>query len=207
VLRLFLGLTQQQMANLCDCAWATIQAIEHGKLRLSERLGERITSATNVSMKWLMGGEPEAPIINKEGAPYTKTDFEEAQSALFKPRETQGRVVAEYYGLPEVLGSAMLKLYSVIRKGYRDNRFAWTAYKVHKAIDDLAKDVGVDRTLAAELAKENFSGESPENFEKAINFIVRTHNKLLWEKAEKYKVKKLKPVQARKTVKPAPKGE
>lgn len=190
VLRLFLGLTQQEMADLCNCAWATVQAIEHGKLRMSERMAEHISTVTDVSMKWLLGNDPEAPIINRAGKPYTQRDFEETQAKQFAPKETRERVIAEYYGMPEILGSALLKLYAVMRKGYRENRFAWTAYKIHKAVDDVAAEVGVDQTLAAELEKENFTGESPQNFQKAINFIIRTHNKLFWEKAKKYKKEK-----------------
>ena len=45
---------QQQLADLVDCSRLTIQAIESGKLRLSERLAQRVWLQTGVSISWLL---------------------------------------------------------------------------------------------------------------------------------------------------------
>jgi DNA-binding XRE family transcriptional regulator len=198
VLRITLKLTQKEMADICEVSWSTIQAIEHGILRMSEAVAERLSIKADVSIDWLLKGDPEAPMVSQNGEPYTKRHFEEAQAALFAPKETKGRVVGEYYAMPEVLGTAFLKLYAIMRKGYRQNRFAWITYKVHKAIDDLAADTGIDETFGEEVKKVDFSGESTENFMKAINLIVRTHNADLWKRGEKFLKKKPKSAKAKK---------
>src|SRR5687767_12494679 len=78
VLRITLKLTQKEMADICEVSWSTIQAIEHGILRMSEAVAERLSIKADVSIDWLLKGDPEAPMVSQNGEPYTKRHFEEA---------------------------------------------------------------------------------------------------------------------------------
>jgi len=49
-----LGLGQKEMASLLNCSRPTIQAIELGKLKMSERLAQEAAQATGVSLMWLL---------------------------------------------------------------------------------------------------------------------------------------------------------
>ena len=61
VLRQILGMSQAQLGELCGHSGRTIQAVELGKLALSEGLSYRIAQATGVSVEWLLNGDPTAP--------------------------------------------------------------------------------------------------------------------------------------------------
>ena len=53
-LREELNLTQRGLARLSSCSHPTIQAIELGKLALSQRLACRIAARTGADTKWLL---------------------------------------------------------------------------------------------------------------------------------------------------------
>ena len=61
VLRQILGMSQAQLGALCGNSGRTIQAVELGKLSLSDGLAHRIAEATGVSLEWLLNGDPTAP--------------------------------------------------------------------------------------------------------------------------------------------------
>ncbi|RYD74875.1 MAG: XRE family transcriptional regulator, partial [Verrucomicrobiaceae bacterium] len=69
-LRLWLALGQKEMAALIGCSRATIQAVELGQLSLSDSLAETISRKTGVSARWLLAGDPNAPIIDITGSEY-----------------------------------------------------------------------------------------------------------------------------------------
>ena len=52
----------------------TVQAIELGKLDLSEGLAIAISKATGVSAEWLLHGDPSEPPVDANGKPWTR-DF------------------------------------------------------------------------------------------------------------------------------------
>ncbi|MBN2507765.1 MAG: helix-turn-helix transcriptional regulator [Verrucomicrobia bacterium] len=79
VLRLTLGLSQKEFADLVKRSVATIQSIELGRLALSEELGEEIVRQTGISRAWLFGDEPNKPPVIFGQEPYTRKCFEEAQ--------------------------------------------------------------------------------------------------------------------------------
>lgn len=56
-LRETLGLTQSQLANLIGAAQSTIQAVELGRLPLSERFAWAISQNIGVDAHWLLAGK------------------------------------------------------------------------------------------------------------------------------------------------------
>ena len=82
VLRQVLGLGQKEFAELVGRSTPTIQAIELGKLKLSETLAAKIEEQTGVNSYWLLDGDVNRPIENGSGATYGKDDYELAQARL-----------------------------------------------------------------------------------------------------------------------------
>jgi len=82
VLRQIIGYGQKEMAELAECSAATIQSIELGRLKLSEKLGVLISGKTGIKLSWLLEGDPDKPPIgdyfDEQGVnkPYTKELFE-----------------------------------------------------------------------------------------------------------------------------------
>ena len=182
VLRKALALTQKEMATLANCSEVTLYAIQSGRRAMTRKLAQHLCDVTGVSADWLMEGDADAPIVSEDGEPYTREHFEEYQAEYHGVKETKPRLVYEYYGLPESLGFALLKLYAILRKGYVDQRFAWTSYKLHAGIDALAKELGVDRTLEEKLDSLKFEGHGGETFMSTVHFIFRTHNEAFRKK-------------------------
>jgi transcriptional regulator with XRE-family HTH domain len=80
VLRTELGLGQKEFGELVGRERPTIQAIELGKLRLTEDLAAKISAQTGISARWLLEGTPDTPMVTPEGKPYTKEIFEALQA-------------------------------------------------------------------------------------------------------------------------------
>src|SRR3954469_21665123 len=84
VLRTTIGLTQKQMAELSGRAARTIQAVELGKLALSEELALRLAKETGVDESWLLAGDVSVPPqrgkallgFAVEDRPYERKDYE-----------------------------------------------------------------------------------------------------------------------------------
>jgi len=76
ILRIELGLTQEKLGKLVGKARRTIQAIEIGKLRLTEDLAAEISAKTGISARWLLEGKPDAPMLTPGGEAYTKEVFD-----------------------------------------------------------------------------------------------------------------------------------
>ena len=80
VLRNIIGKTQQEFAlSLGNYSHHTIEAIERGALELSERLAQQISQKADISVGWLLRGDPKAPPLDTHNRPYTRETFELAQ--------------------------------------------------------------------------------------------------------------------------------
>jgi transcriptional regulator with XRE-family HTH domain len=53
-LRKHLALTQEQLAEVVPCSVPTIQSIESGRLQLSAKMAEKISSLTGAPLEWLL---------------------------------------------------------------------------------------------------------------------------------------------------------
>src|SRR6266487_6894496 len=82
-LRLFLGLRQKEMSDVCGCSVDTIQSIELGRLALSELLARKISNATGIGAGWLLGNDRKAPLISDVFGyfePFTVSTYEKRRS-------------------------------------------------------------------------------------------------------------------------------
>lgn len=90
VLRSIAGITQKELATISGCSTPTIQAVELGKLKLSESLALKIAHATGVDVAWLLDGDPAveprmgvvAPWQEKDGSEYDRGHYEYYRSFI-----------------------------------------------------------------------------------------------------------------------------
>jgi transcriptional regulator with XRE-family HTH domain len=85
VLRLELGLTVEEFAQLLKKSVSAITSLETGRLRLSDETAVLISKETGVALGWLLAGSPkEKPYTIDPGddsrQPYTKELFEKVQA-------------------------------------------------------------------------------------------------------------------------------
>ena len=87
--------TKRTRRDLWANRTATIQAIELGKLNLSEELALKISVETGVSARWLLDGDPNVePVMDDGGSGihlgiFTKNDFEERRADRLQQRRPQ----------------------------------------------------------------------------------------------------------------------
>ncbi len=83
VLRQIADLTQRELAIMVDRSTRTIQAIEIGRLALSQDLAVRVSHETGAAVQWLLSNDPHAaPTMSLGGLPYTKAVFEHTRASF-----------------------------------------------------------------------------------------------------------------------------
>jgi transcriptional regulator with XRE-family HTH domain len=170
ILRLTLGLTQKEMADLAGCATITIQSIETGKKPLSEKLGEHIAAVTGVQLYWLMAGDPKAPMVADDGSPYARELYQQNKELLFG-RKTKERHEAEYKFVPEALGVFLANAFSILSHAHSKHRLAWAIYKLQVAIDAVADDLGTDETIDAKIQQLEAGHLTSGKLDAAVHLI------------------------------------
>ena len=138
VLRTLLGISQKELATLLGCSTPTIQAIELCKLSLSEKLAKRIAWETGVSLGWLLGGDPTAPITTQSGRPYIQKVFEIRRAEMSRPKTEISDSLHAYF----ILHNSVIKLTGLLLHSYRTGEFNLCAYKISTALDALVKQFG-----------------------------------------------------------------
>jgi transcriptional regulator with XRE-family HTH domain len=78
-IRLAIGLTQVDFANVFGCAGVTVQRIEQGVLGLSEELAAKAEKTFDVSAAWLLANDPTQLPVTPRGNLWTKDFYELAQ--------------------------------------------------------------------------------------------------------------------------------
>ena len=139
VLRTTVGLTQKEMAALAECSAPTIQAIELGKLNLSERLGGLIAVRTGIDLKWLMTNDVNAPPVTTYGLPYTKQTFEEARAI------TTQTIPPLFKRLQPVFSfrASVYRLAAILLRAHKEKKTQLCAYRIAKRLDELERDFAV----------------------------------------------------------------
>jgi DNA-binding XRE family transcriptional regulator len=139
VLRLFLGLTQKEFADMVDVSAKTIQAIELEKLRLSETLANKISLKSGVAVRWLLDGNTSAPIIAESGKPLTRESAEKtrAYTEAGLPDETMFSAFNVmwrhwYYSKAVLLDCALTSL--------RERSFYLYHYRIQKFLRELTAE-------------------------------------------------------------------
>lgn len=140
-LRKIIGLQQKEFGALIERSLPTIQAIEYGKLRLTEAVAEEISRQTGAHVGWLLRNDPALPPVNSFHNKYSKPDFDAAQADL---RSKPGQQPFD----PVRLGMQVHQLFSGISSmgtnALKEGRWNLFAYKCEQALWQLAKEFGHD---------------------------------------------------------------
>jgi transcriptional regulator with XRE-family HTH domain len=139
VLRVLVGLTQKEMAAILDCSTPTIQAVELGKLKLSEKLAEHISIKTGIKIDWLLQNDVGQPPMDVAGAPYTKQTYENYQAQSSYQHDAFGAVFSTVY----CHMANMARLEALILRAFTDDKMPLCAYKLSQAFDKLDQEFGV----------------------------------------------------------------
>ena len=181
VLRVMLGLGQKEMAEILERSKPTVQAIELGKLRLTEELAQRASAKTGISLEWLLDNDVNKPPVSTDGGDYTREVFENYQAAsAMKKGPVIGSLAAAHAHRINVR-----RLSSLIFCAYKNRDVELCAYKLAKVFDDLEKRFGVtdkDREFVkAPKPKKNQNVEPADDligFYTAVKIEENKHGKL-----------------------------
>ncbi|MFT5469321.1 MAG: transcriptional regulator with XRE-family HTH domain [Verrucomicrobiales bacterium] len=176
LLRQELDLAQKELAAIADCSVATVQSIELGRLKLSEKLAARISKKTGVSMIWLLAGEPKRPIPAAETRPGRKIiEFERRHFDAAQAGEKQEWVEADFdvsFRIWQQDLTAILR--SAQARGVDDARRCY--YRISKTMEavceELRKEFGSDEDyrLAAHEKLVRTTVGDPQTGDEVLDF-------------------------------------
>jgi transcriptional regulator with XRE-family HTH domain len=145
VLRNLVGLSQKQLADFVAKSTSTIQAIELGKLKLSDELAIKISVETGVSAQWLIDGDPQAQPIPNDLNPippshpsgvFSKEYFERRRADRMEGRDELNRLS----GGANPFDSARLFAINAAAAESGNGRLA--RYRISKFLRELEKEFG-----------------------------------------------------------------
>ena len=174
VLRLIIGFTQKEMASLLNCSCPTIQAIELGKLKMSERLAQETVQKTGVSLAWLLNTDPKAPPVGESNVPYSVTIFEQTQANLTRKftDETDPDFSSEFLAWC-LWGTASMMLAAI-----QEDRHVLFKYKMRRNLEALEEEFGgwpaLDEDASIEI--DCAMSENPPYFQ---SFFEKIHKEMM----------------------------
>jgi transcriptional regulator with XRE-family HTH domain len=163
VLRQIIGTSQGELAQLVGKSRATIQAIELGKLNLSEELGMKIALETGVAVRWLFDGDPAAaPWV--DGVLDSKVQFSKETFERRRARRAAGEgEEIEQLVFPEITAARFTAIYEAALE-HPDRNLA--TYRVTKFLEGLEKEFGISKKrLDTELRKQELWRDFERLFE------------------------------------------
>ena len=182
VFRELIDLTQAEMGERLFLDRGTYQSLELGpkRLRMTKAMAQKISRLTGLSAEWLLAGNPEAPMVDTDGRPYSHKTFNAAQNYVRKGR---GGPIETHY-VCSTAGEIILQIFSVLLGAYRDRKFAQRSAEIHKFLERMAEKFGRDQQFdrsTAGLAQMPFG-----RIEKLMMVISDAFDRSL---AEHYSVK------------------
>ena len=164
VLRVIIGLTQKEMATILECSTPTIQAIELGKLKISEKLAGITSLKTGINLKWLLDDDVTKPPVDVGGSPYNRERFEDFQAmALQQKHNFLGGMQASMTFITSVKRLADLTLHA-----YINDDTAIYSYKLAKAFEELEKQFRGNKTGTEITESVRNSGDLLKDFSAAL---------------------------------------
>jgi transcriptional regulator with XRE-family HTH domain len=150
IVRSVAEITQKELAELVDCAPVTVQSIELGKLRLSQRLAKRIELQTGASLEWLLQNDYTVPptCARDRGQPYTKRIYQMARAEISDPRTDP----ADLDFAEAVLTSAVHQLAAGFLKAYRRNQTVFFYYKLRELLEAFVAEFSPAKDLDPTLS-------------------------------------------------------
>lgn len=139
LLRLAIGLTQKEMADLLDCSPPTIQSIELGRLAISQKLAQRAALQTGATIAWLLENDTSKPPVDYQGKPITMEGYTATQAQLKRSQNTDNEVdrIGEAYAV------AVVRIFYILHAALDRGNADLTIYKLLQPIDRLTKEMGM----------------------------------------------------------------
>ena len=155
-LRSLLDKSAEAMAEYLGCSLAAIKSVECGRLKLSQSLAVRMAHETGVSWRWLLKGDPRAPIVDDAGAPYTWDTFARAQAKKIADLDEGGAAHAAVF--------ATVRVHRIIESAAAIGDGPVAIYKLEAALSALELEFRKDdpalvKRLGAAAAEAAFAGK------------------------------------------------
>lgn len=134
------------MARLLQCSVPTVQAVELGRLQLSERLAARLAQQTDVCLSWLLTNDVSKPCVDVHQQPFKRDSYERRQAELCSvktdPNQWKSDLALAQNGFANMV-HALALLYS---NALRDGNARLMHWKIHQAMwERTAKLLEPDR--------------------------------------------------------------
>ncbi len=149
VLRTTIRLTQKEMAELAECSTATIQAIELGKLKLSEKLAGLISQNTAIDQAWLLENDVSKPMLNAYGNPYYPRQY--TTRAAPRPRDNPRDAFDLAYNMQAAVLRAIYFIIPAFIEAQKHGKSRLLDYKLRKALEAMSKEFPTDKRSSAEI--------------------------------------------------------
>jgi len=139
VLRDIIGIKVPEWAEILNRSPHSVNALETGRLKLSEGLAMQMHYETGISIKWLLDGKPKASPIAEFGEKFTKANFEKVQARkkyFARVKETNLKIDAIEF---------LRRICNVLVSANRKRCYHLTAYWIGKALDGWSAQLGEPR--------------------------------------------------------------
>jgi hypothetical protein len=142
----------------------SIQAIESGKLQLSQKMAQKISLHTGVSMRWLLANKCKVPAVCDRDLerPYTPEIFRMTRAEVSDPRSEPLDVRA----IQNILAVAYARLSDAARLAYRANEIIYFHYALREFLEQLDRRWPDSRELQAIMDVSEIARKSQALFEK-----------------------------------------
>lgn len=145
VLRITIGLTQKELANILKCSAPTIQAIELGRLKLSEGLAFKVSQETGCSLQWLLDNDVSKPPVRVfDERPLMKETFESIQGRgedKQSPSSTK-KALAAMEQIEDLREAKLLEV--LFEKANEIGKRELLRYRFSKFVEKFTEEFGID---------------------------------------------------------------
>lgn len=129
---------QKEMAGVLGFSIATIQSIEIGRLKLSQKIAEKIAAETNVNLKWLLDDDVSKPIIDGHGIPYTRDTYGDWRQYLQNPK----RQIDDPLHAGSITIAGVSSLLSTLANACEHGRFNACVHRMLESMKKLGDEFG-----------------------------------------------------------------
>ncbi len=140
-LRLAVGFSQKEMAEILGIPKHSVQNIELGKAELSDELATDLARLFNVSLEWLLDGDITKPIVNRDGKPYSERDFAVRQSEIEK-RDFNPTSNRDLWNVTEALADNFGRVAAILLRALQCGQFQLYDYRLRSAMRKIYESDG-----------------------------------------------------------------
>jgi DNA-binding XRE family transcriptional regulator len=135
ILRKLCGLTQAELAQVIGCARLTVHGLEAGKLKLSDKMADKIALHTAVSPAWLLANNPKTqPVCQHDrGRPYTREVFQMRRAEVLDSRTAPMDLII----ISKNLESFCAQFRAVALAAYRAEEIIYFNYTIREFLEHV----------------------------------------------------------------------